>query len=118
MSSTVLLTSSPRSALRDSSFKDTMRSGMVYLQHVSCLDNSNHTGAGRALLSIWTLFRCQSAQEIVRYRMTYRYTYHEQLFSKKPVVDFRLYQIDLAPGVRAYRGNWERSPEYRVKEGP
>ena len=27
----------------------------------------NHTGAGRALLPIWTLFRCQSAQEIVRY---------------------------------------------------
>lgn len=49
--------------------------------------------------------------------MTYRYTYHEQLFSKNPVVDLRLYQIDLAPGVRTYRGNWERSPEYRVKEG-
>lgn len=50
--------------------------------------------------------------------MTYRHTYHEQLFSKKPVVDLRLCQIDLSPGVRAYRGNWERSPEYRVKEGP
>lgn len=29
----------------------------------------NHTGAGRALLPIWTLCRCQSAQEIVRYRL-------------------------------------------------
>ena len=44
-----------------------MGSGMVYLQHGSCLGNSNHAGAGRAFLSIRTLFRCQSAQEIVRY---------------------------------------------------
>ena len=28
-----------------------MESGMVYLQYASCLGNSNHTGAGRALLS-------------------------------------------------------------------
>ena len=52
----------------DSSFSVTMGSGMAFLQYASCLDNSNHTGAGRALLSVWTLFRCQSAQEIVRYR--------------------------------------------------
>ena len=50
ISSTVLLTSSPRSALGDSSFKDTMGSGMVCLQHASCLGNSNHAGAGRAPL--------------------------------------------------------------------
>lgn len=37
------------------------------LRYASCLDNSNHTEAGRALPSIWTLFRCQSAQKIVRY---------------------------------------------------
>lgn len=60
----------------------------------------------------------RSGAVMCAFGMTYRYTYHEQLFSKKPVVDFRLYQIDLAPGVRAYRGNWERTPEYRVKEGP
>ena len=34
---------------------------------------SNHTGAGRALLPIWTLFRCQSAQEIVRYRAAWSF---------------------------------------------
>ena len=44
------------------------RSGMADLQYASCLDNSNHTEAGRALPSIWTLFSCQSTQEIVRYR--------------------------------------------------
>lgn len=67
MFSTVLLTSSPRSALSDFAFKDTMRLDMVYLQHASCLGNSNHAGAGRALLSIWALFRYQSAQGIVLY---------------------------------------------------
>ncbi|MBM6784572.1 IS3 family transposase [Enorma massiliensis] len=56
-----------RSDLRDSSSSVTMGSGMAFLQYASCLDNSNHTGADRALLPIWTLFRCQSAQEIVRY---------------------------------------------------
>src|SRR5699024_4180346 len=40
---------------------------MALLQYASCLDNSNHTGAGRALLPIWTLSCCQSAQKIVRY---------------------------------------------------
>ena len=44
-----------------------MGSGMVNPRHVSCLGNSNHAGAGRALLPIRTLFRCRSAQEIVRY---------------------------------------------------
>lgn len=44
------------------------RSGMADLQYASCLDNSNHPEADRALPSIWTLFCCQSAQEIVRYR--------------------------------------------------
>lgn len=42
--------------------------GMASLQYASCLDNSNHTEAGRAHPSVWTLFRCQSAQDIVRYR--------------------------------------------------
>ena len=37
------------------------------LRYASCLDNLNHTEAGRAFPSIWTLFRCQSAQNIVRY---------------------------------------------------
>lgn len=40
---------------------------MADLQYASCLDNSNHPEADRALPSIWTLFCCQSAQEIVRY---------------------------------------------------
>lgn len=44
------------------------RSGMADLQYASCLDNSNHPEADRALPSIWTLFCCQSAQEIVRYQ--------------------------------------------------
>ena len=44
------------------------RSGMADLQYASCLDNSNHPEADRALPSIWTLFCCQSAQKIVRYR--------------------------------------------------
>ena len=46
---------------------DTMGVGMIRLQYASCLDNSNHTGAGCALLPIWTLCCCQSAQEILRY---------------------------------------------------
>lgn len=44
------------------------RSGMADLQYASCLDNSNHPEADRALPSIWTLFCCQSAQKIVRYQ--------------------------------------------------
>ena len=68
VSSTVFLTSSRRSDLRLSSLKDTMGSGMANLQYASCLDNLNHTEAGRALPSTWTLFRCQSAQIIVRYQ--------------------------------------------------
>lgn len=47
------------------------RSGMADLQYASCLDNSNHPEADRALPSIWTLFCCQSAQEIVRYRSSH-----------------------------------------------
>lgn len=65
---TVFLTSSRRSDPRLSSFDVAMGSGMANLQYASCLDNLNHTEAGRALPSIWTLFRCQSAQNIVRYR--------------------------------------------------
>ena len=53
--------------MRLSSFNVTMGSGMANLRYAFCLDNSNHTEAGRALPSIWTLFRCQSAQNIVRY---------------------------------------------------
>ncbi|MFQ6941395.1 hypothetical protein [Collinsella intestinalis] len=40
---------------------------MADLQYASCLDNLNHTEAGRALPSIWTLSCCQNAQKIVRY---------------------------------------------------
>lgn len=65
---TVFLTGSRRSDPRFSSFDVTMGSGMANLQYASCLDNLNHTEAGRALPSIWTLFRCQSAQNIIRYR--------------------------------------------------
>lgn len=39
--------SSRRSVFRLSSFSVTMGSGMALLQYASCLDNSNHTGAGR-----------------------------------------------------------------------
>lgn len=67
LSSTVYLTSSPRSALDYSSFKKTMGSDMVHLQHVSCLGNLNHTGRAVPPFLTWTLFRCRSAQEIVRY---------------------------------------------------
>lgn len=35
------------------------------LQYASCLDSSDHAGAGRAVLPVWTLFCRQSAQEIV-----------------------------------------------------
>lgn len=55
------------------------RSGMADLQYASCLDNSNHPEADRALPSIWTLFCCQSAQEIVRYPA--KPTLAEQVFS-------------------------------------
>lgn len=72
VSSTVFPASSRRSDLRLSSFNVTMGSGMANLQYASCLDNLNHTEAGRALPSIWTLFRCQSAQNIVRYHMRNR----------------------------------------------
>lgn len=44
-----------------------MGPGMSLLQYASCLDNSNHNGAGRSLLPVWTLFRCQSTQYNVRY---------------------------------------------------
>lgn len=49
--------------------------------------------------------------------MTYRYTYREQWLPKKPLVDFRLYQIDLAPGVQTYRGYWEQHPDHWIEEG-
>ena len=48
---------------------------MANLQYASCLDNSNHTEAGRVLPSIWTLFCCQSAQKIVRYRCAGAFPY-------------------------------------------
>lgn len=40
---------------------------MANLQHVSKIDNSNHTRRTVPHPSIWTLFCCQSAQDIVRY---------------------------------------------------
>ena len=67
VSSTVFPASSRRSNLRLSSFDAAMGSGMAELQYASCLDNLDHTEAGRAPPSFWTLFRCQSAQNIVRH---------------------------------------------------
>lgn len=67
-SSTVFLASPHRSAFGDPSLKDAMGPGTALLRYASCLDSSSHSGAGRALLPIWTISRRQSAQEIARCR--------------------------------------------------
>ena len=64
---TAFPTNSNRSDFNDFSFKDTMCSGMAPLRYAYCLGNSDHAESDRTLLPIWTLFRCQNAQEIVRY---------------------------------------------------
>lgn len=48
--------------------------------------------------------------------LTYRYTYREDWLPKKPTVDFRLYQIDLVPGVATYDGYWRAHPEHVVED--
>lgn len=57
----------PQVAPRDSPPDVAMDSGIASLRCAPRLGNPNHTEAGRALPSIWTLFRCQGAHEIGRY---------------------------------------------------
>ena len=49
--------------------------------------------------------------------MTYRYTYMERWLPKDIYVNFRLYQLDLAPDAGTYRGYWERYPVHGVESG-
>lgn len=52
---------------------------------------------------------------MTRAGMTYRYTYLEQWQPKDIPVHFRLWQVDLAPGVPTYRAYWDRYPEHEVE---
>ena len=50
-----------------------------------------------------------------RLGMTYRYTYREHWTPRDIDVDFRLYQIDFAPGTETYHAYWERYPLHWVE---
>lgn len=50
-----------------------------------------------------------------RLGMTYRYTYREHWTPCDIDVDFRLYQIDFAPGAETYHAYWERYPLHWVE---
>ncbi len=57
----------PPGPLRPSPSGAAIGPGTDLLLHASCLDNSNRTVTGHALLAAWALCCCQSAQRIVRY---------------------------------------------------
>lgn len=57
----------------------------------------------------------RSGAVMARVGMTYRYTYLEQWQPKDIPVHFRLWQVDLAPGVPTYRAYWDRYPEHEVE---
>lgn len=57
----------------------------------------------------------RSGAVMARVGMTYRYTYLEQWQPKDIPVHFRLWQLDLVPGVPTYRAYWDRYPEHEVE---
>lgn len=56
----------------------------------------------------------RSGAVMARCGLTYRYTYRERWMPKGFDVSFRLWQIDLAPGVETYRAYWDEHPEHWV----
>ncbi len=56
----------------------------------------------------------RSGAVMARCGLTYRYTYRERWMPKDYDVSFRLWQIDLAPGVETYRAYWDEHPEHWV----
>lgn len=47
----------------------------------------------------------------------YRYSYEERWQPKNLLVTFRMYQLDLAPGVPTYRGYWDGAAVRLVEPG-